>query len=566
MRSHSEDTVRPEKGCRAARAIALALVTLVGFAGVQFAGQVAAPDLILFNGKIFTSDAAHSYVQAVAIRGERIVATGDSPKIKALAQAQTRQLDLGGRTVIPGINDAHEHIYVGPPELLRLSLKTQDPTWPELKDAIVAANASAPQGAFILGIIGPTVFHDPSVTRDTLDQAAPDHAVGLWTLTGHAAILNSAALKKLGIRENEQDPVGGRYERSADGRLTGVLREYAVERAYRTVGSMPSDVEALKELRGFFSEAAKFGITSMQDMSNGIEPGRAVKLFEEAPTPIRIRIMRMPLTTPAGRDTQEGLSVPRHPSPMITVSGTKWMVDGVAVENTFTPRDVPFPPPGQPPDYVVQHLPLTFSEKELEAMLRESLASNDQPLFHVSGYLGAAAMLHAMQTTGGSQVWAGRRVRFEHGDGLFPDLIPLAKEMGILVIQNPTHFGVPPGSPTFKAADQLRSLLAAGIPVALGSDGPMNPYLNIMLACIHPANPPEAISREQAVIAYTLTAAYAEFQEKEKGSLEPGKLADLAVLSQDIFSVPLFDLPKTESVLTLVGGKVVYDANVMNGN
>jgi predicted amidohydrolase YtcJ len=109
----------------------------------------------------------------------------------------------------------------------------------------------------------------------------------------------------------------------------------------------------------------------------------------------------------------------------------------------------------------------------------------------------------------------------------------------------------------------LRSLLAAGIPVALGSDGPMNPYLNIMLACMHPSNPPEAITREQAVIAYTLTSAYAEFQEKEKGSLEPGKLADLAVLSQDIFSVPFPDLPKTESVLTLVGGKIAYDAKVV---
>jgi predicted amidohydrolase YtcJ len=106
-------------------------------------------------------------------------------------------------------------------------------------------------------------------------------------------------------------------------------------------------------------------------------------------------------------------------------------------------------------------------------------------------------------------------------------------------------------------------LLAAGIPVALGSDGPMNPYLNIMLASLHPNRPSEAITREQAVIAYTLTSAYAEFAEKDKGSLEPGKLADLAVLSQDIFTVDASDLPKTESVLTMVGGKIVYDANAI---
>lgn len=109
----------------------------------------------------------------------------------------------------------------------------------------------------------------------------------------------------------------------------------------------------------------------------------------------------------------------------------------------------------------------------------------------------------------------------------------------------------------------LRSLLAAGIPVALGSDGPTNPYLNIMFAITHPDRPSEAITREQAVIAYTATSAYAKFAEKDKGTLDPGKLADLAVLSQDVFTVPAQVLPKTKSVLTLVGGKAAYDAHVV---
>jgi predicted amidohydrolase YtcJ len=289
-----------------------------------------------------------------------------------------------------------------------------------------------------------------------------------------------------------------------------------------------------------------------------------VKLFEATPTPIRIRIMRMPGTTPAGRDTQEGLSVPRHPSPLITVSGTKWLMDGVPLENTLTARDVPSVPSGESLDYGARHLPLTFPEKEMEAMLRESLAHGDQMMFHVSGYLSAAAMLDAMRAIGGKQVWDGKRVRFEHGDGLFPDLIPRAKEMGIVVVQNPSHFDVGllfgPTPVTYQEVQPFRTLLAAGIPVALGSDGPMNPYLNIMLASVDPGRPTEAISREQAVTAYTLTSAYAEFAEKEKGSLEPGKLADLAVLSQNIFQVPTADLPKTESVLTMVGGKIVYES------
>jgi predicted amidohydrolase YtcJ len=534
----------------------------------RMAAQQQPPDLILLNGQIFTSNAAHPYVQALAISGERILTTGDSSKIKALAGPHTRQIDLAGRTVIPGINDAHDHIDLDPPHAVHLNLNTPDPTWSQLKDAIVAAAAKAPKGTFILADIGPIVFHDTAVARNALDQVAPENPVILTTLTGHAAILNSVALARAGIRDDDQpDPLGGRYERSVDGKLTGVLREYAVLQLSRKLALMPSDAEAITQLRDLFAQCVKFGITSLQDMSDALPPERDVKLFEAAQTPIRIRIMRMPGTTPAGRDTLEGLSVPRHPSPLITVSGTKWMLDGVPLENTFTPRQTPSMPAGESLDYGARHLPLTFSEKEMQAMLHESLADGDQMMFHVSGYLSAAAMLNAMQATGGEQVWDGKRVRFEHGDGLFPDLIPRVKDFGIIVVQNPTHFDVGllfgPTPVTYKDVQPFRTLLAAGIPLALGSDGPLNPYLNIMLATMDPGRPTEAITREQAVIAYTLTSAYAEFAEKDKGSLEAGKLADLAVLSQNIFQVPVAELPKTESVLTIVGGKIVFDSGAL---
>ena len=202
-------------------------------------------------------------------------------------------------------------------------------------------------------------------------------------------------------------------------------------------------------------------------------------------------------------------------------------------------------------------------------MLRESLHDHDQLLVHVSSYPPAAAMLDAMQSAGGMQIWAKQRLRFEHGDGLTPDLIPRVKEMGIVVVENPSHLAIENFHTGLRSSFEdskvqpLRSLLAAGIPLALGSDGPVNPYLNIMFASLDPNRPSEAITREQAVIAYTLTSAYAEFAEKDKGSLEPGKLADLAVLSQDIFTAPLQDLPKTTSILTMVGGQIVYDAKIV---
>jgi predicted amidohydrolase YtcJ len=137
-----------------------------------------------------------------------------------------------------------------------------------------------------------------------------------------------------------------------------------------------------------------------------------------------------------------------------------------------------------------------------------------------------------------------------------------------MVVQNPTplsfvdsmreRYG--PDVPFFP----LRSLLEAGVPLALGSDGLLNPYLNIMFAVLHPVNPSEALTREEAIEAYTRGSAFAEFEEREKGTISQGKLADIAVLSQDIFTVPIDALPATESILTLVGGKVVYDAKVLN--
>jgi predicted amidohydrolase YtcJ len=295
-------------------------------------------------------------------------------------------------------------------------------------------------------------------------------------------------------------------------------------------------------------------------------PSRAVSLLKTIPTQIRVRVVRMPGTTPAGRDIEERKGVPPHLTRLITVSGTKWLADGVGVEGTFAPRGTWKLPPKPPFDSLFTDLPLEFPIREYRPMLQESIKNNDQLLLHVSGNLSIETVLDAIDAAGGKSVWNGRRLRFEHGDGIFPDQLARIKQDGIIVVQNPLHLApfVPPGVVPFEKAQPLKSLLAAGIPLAFGSDGPTNPYLDIMFATNPGNRPSEAVTREQAVTAYTLTSAYAEFQEKEKGTIEPGKLADIAVLSQDIFSVPAQELPKTISVLTLVGGKLVYKAKAAN--
>lgn len=544
-----------------ARVIALGAFGVVGLAGPT-AAATQAPDLVLLNGKIFTSVADAPFVEAVAIHGERVVATGRSSDIAALADGHTRRLELGGRTVIPGINDAHNHLGISPPSAVRLKFLHQDPSWPEVATTIAAEEQRASSNAVLLGAIGWSAFKDVSVTREALDRIAPTHPVVLTTFTGHACILNSAALTRFGIGEDQADLPGTRFERGADGELTGVLREYARMIIRRKLAEQTNDADGIKQIRGDLADALRLGITSIQDMANVIPPERVVRLLQQAQMPVRVRVIRMPLPGPGGRDLSEGRGVPAHPTARISVSGTKWMLDGTPLEGTYAPRD-----DERPPVELFEQLGLTFPEDDVNRMLEESRPTGDQLLFHVSGYPAAKVLLQAMKDSGGAAVWAGRRVRIEHGDAVLSELLPEAKRLGVVVVQNPQHFaGLPPplvAASVARRLQPLKSLLQAGIPLALGSDDDMNPYLDIMLASSHPNDPPEAITRAQAVIAYTLGSAYAELAEKDLGSIEPGKLADLVVLSQDLFTVPVERLPETVSVMTLVGGHVEYDGHVL---
>src|ERR1700761_7875641 len=203
------------------------------FIGLLLAVSLAAvadslsPDLILVNGKLFTGVRPKSYAQAISIRGDRVVAVGDSTVIEASAGPSTRRIDLGGRTVIPGINDAHQHIGVRPANTIEVVTKGPPDSWPTMRQALAAAVTQAPTGSWLQGVIGPAIFHDPTVRRSALDAIAPNNPVMLITFSGHGAILNSAALLRLGLREDQENPVGGSYGRSPDGRRGARLRNFA---------------------------------------------------------------------------------------------------------------------------------------------------------------------------------------------------------------------------------------------------------------------------------------------------------------------------------------------------
>ena len=206
---------------------------------------------------------------------------------------------------------------------------------------------------------------------------------------------------------------------------------------------------------------------------------------------------------------------------------------------------------------------LNFPCREIAAMVDESLELKQPLLLHAVSDKSIEVVLSTLENHDRVDRPA-QCVRLEHGDGLIVGLIPRAGAGCCCRAEPIALHRAAAVHPRWGASMQpMRTLIESGNPLALGSDGPMNPYLNIMFAAIHPSNLQEAITREQAVLAYTHQSAFAEFAEQDKGSIAAGKLADLTVLSQDIFAVPIADLPNTRSVLTLVGGKPVFDAKVL---
>ena len=329
-------------------------------------GQQPAPDLVLFNGKIFTCSSARPYAEALAVRGERIVAVGGSREVLALADQASRRIDLAGRTVIPGINDAHLHMAVEPKHY-DLALNGTDPAWPEIIDALAAATGRVRKGTWITGVFGPSLFDDPHATRTALDATAPDHLVALWDWTGHAVLLNTPAMRSLNVGEDEQNPQAGVYVRNArNGPLTGMALEYAKFRVDRKYMRLVSDEDAISQIHEFFTQTARWGITTVQDMASVIPPDRLMTWFERAPPEVRVRVIWFGLTDEHGRLINQGHASNTRSLPLVSVSGTKWILDGTPIERSAAMRQ-PYA------DGSSTSGELNFSEAEMEQMLLESI-------------------------------------------------------------------------------------------------------------------------------------------------------------------------------------------------
>jgi predicted amidohydrolase YtcJ len=518
------------------RASTLSLFLLPLLFGCATTDQPA--DLILTNGRLFTGVAAPRTAEAVAIRGDRIVAVGASSKVAELRGPATRVIDLHGRVVIPGINDAHVHVPWLEEKKVEASLPGEGVTRAILLESIRAALASAQHDGTITAAL-PLHLIDATLTRDDLDSISSTRPIRVTVFGGHSAILNTPALRAWGINEDAIDPPGGWYGRSG-GRLNGWLFEHAYWIPQRRYAETLGDEEIRQAMREFEQQAVRLGITSVQTFPL-ISAQRTKSILASAPTLLRWRVidLRMPPDVVA----RGAVGTP-----------VKYILDGTPIERSAATRIAyaDSPAAGR----------MNYSPAEIEAMVWDAANGGGQLHVHAVGDKTIAVVLDAMERTGAD--WPSLRVRIEHGDGTTDDLAERARKLGVVIVQNPAHFTIRDTmlaryGPRVALAQPARSLIHAGNRFALGSDGPLNPFLNIFFAAIHPTNPSESLTVEQSLRAYTQESAFAEFQERKKGAIEPGMLADLAVLSQDIFAIPLPELPKTRSVMTVIGGKVVWE-------
>lgn len=504
-------------------------------------------DIIFTNGKIFTSDTNKLYVQALAIKGNKIIATGTNAEILKLSGKNTKKIDVNGKTIVPGLNDAHDHpgwfALIGKNFNQNADLNTHGLSKSAVLDSVALMLKQAKPGEWIHGLTGTDIFFDTSM-RASLDSLAPGNPVALQNWWGHGIVLNQKALEKSGLSDDDIDPLGGWYIRNSSNKITA-LQENAQAPVWIALNES-EPVNVVKGLRAFSQQQLSGGITSVQFMGTGLKAKDAQREFSHANLPQRIRIMKWPRTTAAGRQSSDWNMNGIESTPFFTISGVKYLIDGTPFEGNSLHKQASLSP-GE------KNGRLNYPIDTMKQIFKEALTSNDQLLMHITADSSFEVVLSLIQKTAPADRFYSKRIRVEHNCvGPISDAQKaILKNYNILMMHTPKYCQ---GSP-------LRSLYNYGVVIGISPDGTTNPFFDIMMCSSMQSDPAENLTREQAVIAYTKNNAYAEFKEKEKGTLMPGMLADLAVLSQDIFTIPAGQLPATKSILTMIDGKIVYENN-----
>lgn len=530
------------------------------------------PDLIIYNGRITTIDDRRPEVEAVAALDGMIVAVGGSDEIRALAGDKTRLIDLGGRRVVPGFNDAHVHFLDGGMGLASVQLRDAG-SEEEFARRIGEFASKMPKGRWLLNGNWDHENWKPArlPTRQLIDSVTADNPVFINRLDGHMALANSLALRLAGITRATQDPPGGAIVRDSAGEPTGVLKDAAMNLVYRVIPA-PGEDEMAEAIRAAMRYAAENGVTSVQDMSASPELMRVYqKLLRAGELTVRIS-GHQPLAQwerLAAVGIRAGFG-----GPMLKLGGLKGFADGSLGSTTalfFEPYLDDPKTAGLPSDEMIP-----------ESRMLERIVSADgaglQLAVHAIGDKANSLILDQFAEAVRRNGERDRRFRIEHAQHLRSAEIRRFGSQKVIASMQPYH-AIDDGRwaenrigpERAKGTYAFRSLLDAGAVLAFGSDwyvAPMEPLMGIYGAVTrrtldgkNPGGwiPSEKISVAEAVKAFTLGSAFASFDEKIKGSIEPGKLADLVVLSEDIFSIDPATIDKVKVNMTIFNGKVVYE-------
>ena len=531
-----------------------------------------APDLIIVNAVVHTMDPNQPTAEALAIYGNRIMAVGSTKDIRKLAGSNTRTVDAKKRLVLPGFNDSHTHFLSGGFQLSSVDLRDAN-SQKEFAERIRTFAAKLPAGSWVKGgDWDHERWPDAKLpTKELIDSFTPDTPVFVNRLDGHMALANSLALRLAGVTRQTLDPPGGVIVRDPKtGEPTGILKDAAQSFVWKVISPSSFD-EKLAAARAATNYAAGLGVTSVQDMSAGADVGvyqtlldrgeLKTRIYAVAPLPAWERLARTGVRAHFG-------------SEMLRVGGLKGFADGSLGSTTalfYEPyRDEP------------STSGIAGDEMYPEGAMLDRVRAADkvglQTMIHAIGDRANDLILTIFEQVERENGDRDRRFRIEHAQHLRPQDIPRFARDRVIASMQPYHAiddgrwaEKRIGKERAKTTYAFRSLLDSGATLAFGTDwtvAPLNPVLTVYAAVTRRTLdgknskgwvPDQKISVEEAVRAYTLGSAYAEFQESVKGSITVGKLADIVLLSRDIFKIDPKDIENVKVVMTLVDGRPVYE-------
>ncbi|MCU0646914.1 MAG: amidohydrolase [Gemmatimonadaceae bacterium] len=529
-------------------------------------------DLIVTNATVYTADDARPVVQAFAVRAGRFVFTGSSREAFALRGPTTRVVDAGGATIIPGMVDAHAHL-MGLAFTLRQVDLVGTTSYAEVIARVVERARTTPKGQWIVGRgwdqndWGDTRFP----THEALSAAVPDHPVYLARVDGHAALVNSAAMRAAKLTAASTDPEGGKILRDAANAPTGVLIDRA-ENLVQGVIPPPSDAESRAALREAVREMHRWGLVGIHDAGASAS---SIALYERAAQDGTLDLRTYVMISDDSATVAKAFAAgPRSAlfDGRLWVRSIKLYADG-ALGSRGAALIEPYS------DDPANRGLLLSAPAQIEDVARRALAAGFQVCTHAIGDRGNRVVLDAYQAAFSAVPRADHRFRVEHAQILHVDDIGRFSELGVIPSMQASHqtsdmywAGKRLGEARLRGAYAWRTLINTGTIVPNGSDFPVeavNPLLSFHAAIARqdaknwPTGgwyPEERMRRDEALKSMTLWPAYSAFQEREIGSISAGKHADFVVLDQDIMQVPAELVLRTRVRSTWFAGRAVYEA------